>query len=137
MKHDSRYGTTCWICGHPGRRTKRLGEIICQCCDDCKLVEGTREEIREMRNLDVLGLKLVLRGGEYKPVYWTMARLEEMFRNYEGLPLEAVDGLRWIEYSDPTWEGTKARMIKSSKEYQKEFYKKIRDQRKKEQEHGK
>jgi len=130
MKHDSRHGTTCWFCGHPGLRTKTLETVVYQSCDACKLVKGTREEIRAKRNADVAGLQTVIRGGDYTPQYWSPAQFEQLQRDYTGLPAFAVEKLRWQEYTDSTWEATKERAVKGSKHYQAEFYKKLREERK-------
>ena len=130
MKHDSRYGNTCWFCGHPGTRTKTVEKLSYRACDDCKWVKGSRDEIREKRNADVEGLLKVMQGEFYEPVYWPLATFKEHLHNYWTLPKEAIYQLRWKEYADSTWEGTKARVIKSSKFYQAEFYRKLREKRK-------
>lgn len=130
IKHDSRYGSTCWICGHPGTRTKAVEGLSYRACDDCKWARGSFEEIREKRNADVEGLLLVMQGKYYEPVYWSPATFKEHLHNYWTLPREAVLQLRGQEYVDATWQGTKARVIKGSKHYQAEFYKKLREEKK-------
>lgn len=128
MKHDSRHGTTCWFCGHPGTRTKTIEHVSYRACDTCRLAKGTREEIREKRNADILAMQQGTL--DYTPVYWPPAEFERIFREHNGLPSWVLDQLRWIEYADSTWEATKARAIKGSKHYQAEYYKKLREERK-------
>ena len=121
MKHDSLYGTTCWICGHPALRTRRgdVGKNI-RACDDCKLVKGSEESVRERRNADVAAL--VHRDWQHTPQYWTQAKYEQLLRDYQGLPPAFAEKLHCQQFVDEFLEKTKARLSAERTAYGKEYY---------------
>lgn len=123
MKHDSLYGTTCWVCGHPGIRTMRGDSgIKIRACDNCKQALGSEEDIRQHRNADVAAL--VREDYSYRPQYWSQASYEKLLRDYNGLPRGFADKLHCQQFADEFLERTKNRLSTERKAYDKEYYQK-------------
>jgi hypothetical protein len=71
-----------------------------------------------------------MEGKEYTPVYWTPARMEQIAGDNWGLPEALLQRFRWQEYADSTWERTKERRTAGAKAYAREYYAKLRTQKK-------
>jgi hypothetical protein len=129
-RHSSRFGTTCWVCGHPGLRGKRIAGVVYQACDACAFARGGIETLRVNRDADVEMLKRESFEipKDWSPVYWSPEAWVQLWQDWKP-HRKWLDKLKCQPYKDDFLELNKERIRRRERAYHKEYYAGLRAER--------
>jgi len=98
---------------------KTLADVIYLACKDCHHAPVGEEATR--RDADVEGLKQMLDGQAYSPVYFTQGAFAMKLSEFKGYDPKFLDALKSIPYVDLFAEPTQVRVEKAAAEYHKHY----------------